>query len=645
MKDGKKAMIGVYEAIPKEKISSEALQYAAEGIRLLGKGGYQDASKQFNLSLKLDPANSNIHFLNGLTYHLLALKKDGALFNLAKEGYELAIKFDPTNWMARYHLGLFYMDKKDYVLAQQRIADALLYNSNDPDMLYSMVVASYYARDPQTAAGVLSGLRVLEPDSERVLKATTIVMAALDKPEEARKYLERYEGVTEKAGAAEQLEARVRDWEQFYDRYCGMIGNRTSSSVALEVETPATLTSGEEAGEVVRPEEGKEEGPDREGELEQHEEDKGITEQGKPDQYKMAIVDVVIIRTEEELTTRKGVNLLEGLQLQFGPCTWARTQTKTISDPTHTRTDTSTFTRTENTDTDQSAAIATEDELVRTIVDTALTTAVETTKTITALITIPALTYSMNIFNSHTERSDILARPTLVALNGQQSEFFAGMELQAAAVGTQEGGSVEIQKEVGVGLVITPEFLDDGRIRLDVEAHRTFLTIPSPAVQYQYMVQTSKTRVHANVVMNFGESLILSGLSEKETGQTRDGVPLLQSIPIIQYLFSRKDTLDFHKSVLILITPRTPEYVYRTNGNARGASGQEYLGNGKELSELQARYSDWFKPYPNWASVFNHLQDNTLYREFRTGDVTMERWESQQTLKDRLKQALEFLYY
>jgi hypothetical protein len=63
------------------------------------------------------------------------------------------------------------------------------------------------------------------------------------------------------------------------------------------------------------------------------------------------------------------------------------------------------------------------------------------------------------------------------------------------------------------------------------------------------------------------------------------------------------------------------------------------------VDELQARYSDWFKPYPNWASVFHHLQSNSLYREFRTGDVAMEKWRSQQSLLERLKEALGFLYY
>ena len=97
--------------------------------------------------------------------------------------------------------------------------------------------------------------------------------------------------------------------------------------------------------------------------------------------------------------------------------------------------------------------------------------------------------------------------------------------------------------------------------------------------------------------------------------------------------------------MLVLVTPRTPEYTYRPRdaqklaGAARGDSEEEVL------NELKARYTDWFRPYPNWASVFHHLQNNTLYREFRTGDVALERWDTQSSIDARLKTALGFVYY
>ena len=46
------------------------------------------------------------------TYHLIALNQNSTKYNLAEQ--ELAIKFDESNWVARYQLGLLYLDQKKF---------------------------------------------------------------------------------------------------------------------------------------------------------------------------------------------------------------------------------------------------------------------------------------------------------------------------------------------------------------------------------------------------------------------------------------------------------------------------------------------------------------------------------------------------
>ena len=180
-------------------------------------------------------------------------------------------------------------------------------------------------------------------------------------------------------------------------------------------------------------------------------------------------------------------------------------------------------------------------------------------------------------------------------------------------------------------LNVTPTFLPDGRIQMKVFAERTFLTtLANPPQGFDFLIETTKTNVNANVIMNTGETLILSGLSEKETERNRDGTPGLQDVPIVQYLFSKKNTSDFQLSVLILITPRVPSYVFQSEKQKKETEKKQ-TADERVLTELQARYSDWFRPYPNWASVFHHMQQNSLYREFRTGDVALEKWTNYQS--------------
>ena len=193
-------------------------------------------------------------------------------------------------------------------------------------------------------------------------------------------------------------------------------------------------------------------------------------------------------------------------------------------------------------------------------------------------------------------------------------------------------------------MAILPKLLKNGRLILKVVAERTFLTAPNTtSITFAQRIDTSKTKVSATVNMKFGETIILSGLSEKETIYSRDGVPGLQEVPVLQYGFSREDNTNFQKSVLILLTPRRPAYSHQST-TSKSATEQS-SSNMNILNELRSRYSDWFFPYPNWASVFNHMQKNSLYREFRTGDVELENWENDRMRSNRIKRILDFIYF
>ena len=507
--------------------------------------------------------------------------------------------------MARYYLGLMYLDQKRYKRAKAAFADAMLYNDSYPDLLYNFTVASYYAQDPETASGPLTRLREVEPGSGRMLRASSIITAALGRAHEAQSWLEKYKKVEKDGQKTRQLSRRLKDWDRVHARV--QKASLRPPASTMKITRGVQLAQDQDSPEETEQPEDQEQGA-------VDEEAAAANAEALAEQNKMVIVDVVIISSVEDISTAKGVNLLSGLQVQFGV----------------------------GTGTSATPAVAATRDLTRDNL-TGVTTS-DTTNIIQKL-TIPAITYSLNIANAGTSRNEILARPSLVAIEGQKSEFFSGENIKASAVTTNEEGAAEVERDIGVRLGITPETVGNENVKLLVEVERTFLQTPSTSVTYSFQLRTSKTTVAANVVLRRGETLILSGLSEKETENIRDGVPGLQDVPLIQYLFSRQTTRDFNRSVLVLVTPRTPEYTYRPRdarklaGAARGDSEDEVL------NELKARYTDRFRPYPNWASVFHHLQNNTLYREFRTGDVALERWDTQSTHGARLKTTLDFLYY
>jgi len=549
-------------------------QIASDGINFILKKDYVGASKRFNAALKLSPSNSKIHFLNGLSYHLSSSEGDESKRALAEQGYDLSLKFDKSNWLVYYYKGLLKLDAKEFDKAKENFAEALLLNSNDPDLLYHMGFAAYYTQDIATARAVFFQLNKNEPESARSIEALAMVSAANNEPENAKNYISTLKTQNNTSiDRVKLLIKRLNDWESYHSK-------------SKNKETINTEKSIENINKKSDPEYVIDNSTD--------------SYDFEEDQTDMITLDAVFISTEEVISSSRGTNLLNGLSVQFG---------NGDGD--------SSFTRTRENDSGDKTVIE------------------------TSLITIPAINYSLNIANSFGNRNEILARPSLVATSGSQSSFFAGIEVEAGIV--SEKGEVTIEKEVGVSLEITPEIQDDGRIALEIIASRTFLKPPSSNVKFDFAVELSKTQVSANVVVNEGDTLILSGLSEKEISSTRDGVPLLQDIPALQYIFSNERDYKLQKSILILITARKADYIYKKQSQNNEQVSSKV--SSKAMKELRARYLDWFKPYPNTASVFEFMQGNALYREFRTGDVKMEKWQGSQNLSQRLSEARKFLYY
>jgi tetratricopeptide (TPR) repeat protein len=581
-------IVATLRAIPGKGADTEALARATAALGFAAELDLGKASKAINEALQLDARNSYLHFFNGFIYHLQARQGDTDKTELALEGYQQAVRFEPSNWIAHEFLGLALLEQKLYRKAQSAFAEVLLQRPDDPVVLARMLAASYLAGDARTACAMadqLNGMADVGGSRPSFLRTSVSVYAAcgeFDKAESARLA---YEGLAKNPAEAQQAGRRLSQWQSFFKSQ-GEAGDGLAAGMIKTQGQPQQMG-----------------GPPLPSPV-------PATAPSTGDS-RMVLVDVVMVRTEDSISSSKGVNLLSALQLQFGSVSEAAFS-KTFS---------------------QSTAAGGSTILAR-------------------AITVPALAYSLNVANANSSLNEVLARPTLAAVEGMRSEFFSGTSLNAAVVsngGVSGGGgsAVSLEKRYGVKLTVLPQIMANGMIRLSIDASRTFLKPPSANIGFTYKLEISEILANANVVMRMGDTLVLGGLSEKESTTNRDGVPLLQDVPGLQYLFSQQNKTDYQRSVLILITPRPASYTWLSE-EAQSAIAKDSAKDGgvsPGLDVLRARYSDWFKPYPNLASVFHHLNYADLYREFRTGDVTLERWDRMDTTAERLRQALSFLYY
>ena len=242
-------------------------------------------------------------------------------------------------------------------------------------------------------------------------------------------------------------------------------------------------------------------------------------------------------------------------------------------------------------------------------------------------VTSSDLTYAINVGNSTNNRFDVLARPTLLAVDKTPSTFFSGSLLNIAISGNDAGGSLE-EQEVGIRLEITPKFIDNETVLLNIviksesfqDRDNTVQAVSSSQTAYQ----TSKDHVTANVVMKLGKTLMLSGLNIRSNSYNKNGgVPRLQDLPIVGMMFGERTASFRNQSTIILITPH-PQDMAKSDrsGQVRDPLYLSQQVDQPKLEELRVRYDSMFAlPEGVKQQLVKGLELHQFRREFRPNDV------------------------
>ena len=156
---------------------------------------------------------------------------------------------------------------------------------------------------------------------------------------------------------------------------------------------------------------------------------------------------------------------------------------------------------------------------------------------------------------------NVVSSPSLMVLDNKKAVLQVGDEVPVAtqsAVSVLSPGAPIVNsvnfRNTGIILGITPRISDRGRVLLDIEQEvsdvvaTTTSTIDSPTIQQR--------RVRTTVAVNDGESLVLAGMMQDKTTNTKQQVPLVGDIPVLGNLFKNKDNTIARTELLIAITPQ-----------------------------------------------------------------------------------------
>ena len=165
----------------------------------------------------------------------------------------------------------------------------------------------------------------------------------------------------------------------------------------------------------------------------------------------------------------------------------------------------------------------------------------------------------------------ILSAPSVTVRNNVEADFSSGQQIPVASTilnnsgnSTNENVYSQVQfRQTGVSLKVKPRISSNGMVFMEITQDVSSPSVGGPEIGGNISVDNNK--LHTEVAVKDGETIVLAGLIKTDQGKGSDGFPFLSRIPVIGGLFGSQNTKDNRQEVLVLITPT----IIRDPGEAR----------------------------------------------------------------------------
>lgn len=713
---------------PKRNVSQELVR---QGVIYLREGNYENAQKVFSAAIKVNPNNSTIHLLNGISYHLEFINGSPDSKALAETAYGLANTLDKSDPLPLIQLGRLHMSSGSYARAGKEFIAAHAVSPNDQDALAGVLQTSLLQKDFKTALWAgdkIKALKISSADNQRLL---VLMYAAAGRPEEAQMHLDAYaKSKSKDPNSVESLKRqliyietqRLNFMQSPNDFYKGKLestngelivsskapqmikaanndndnrnvgnsgpgnagrginsgkngsgarggvnaagvasaistekqnndddsssGSTSSSAPAAPSTSNATapaISAGGGSGTYsavsmspqqarwfdcdTRPGLGKAPGGGYGVPVGGTSGDQTLYLEPLPSPCanhtpKMASFDAVLIRTTDVQGTSHGINLLTGLQIFAGS---QRSSSTATTGNTSVTTDYNT---------------------------NVIGFGVASAATVGANSISGILNYTLNIANSVTANTQVVARPTLTALDRIPSTFYSGGVQTVGLNGGGVSGAQVTNIPTGISLSVTPTFVDEDTMMLAVKVSRSFINGTAPIGNFSAGISVAQHAVTSNIRIKYGETLILDGLTLRSFTSQQDGVPILQDIPIIQYLFNQKQRQQYSENVLVMITPRkiiSNASDLQKIEDELAKKRDQLTPQEKNVYQSIQSYQDLVKNlYPSLNGALAAMdRDSSYFRNFKRAVISNDNdaWVSQSSMSRFLNDAADMLYF
>lgn len=170
-------------------------------------------------------------------------------------------------------------------------------------------------------------------------------------------------------------------------------------------------------------------------------------------------------------------------------------------------------------------------------------------------ISFPSVGAVANALKSDAD-TNVLSTPQVLTTDNEEAKIVVAENIafQTAATASSTGGDVYNSyeyRDVGKTLTITPHISKDRLVRLKIA-----LEVSSIQDQANNRPKTSKRTVDTTVIVQDGNTIVIGGLIDDQTGTTTSKVPCLGSIPILGWLFKNQSNTNKKTNLYVFLTPK-----------------------------------------------------------------------------------------
>ncbi len=147
-------------------------------------------------------------------------------------------------------------------------------------------------------------------------------------------------------------------------------------------------------------------------------------------------------------------------------------------------------------------------------------------------------------------QTKVVSRPRITTLNNKEAKITQGDSVPFETVSSS--GTQTAFIDATLALIVTPHITPDGSVAMKIKATRNSIgsfrsASGTPSI--------SKKEASTEIIVKDGETAVIGGIVVADKSDNVSGIPYLQDIPLLGWLFKNKSISDNQTELLIFITP------------------------------------------------------------------------------------------